>query len=214
MYRAAGVLSRQLGAPRHYNLVVADEEFDSAQKEHELYLEERKQLIDAARESSRTFDKAVLTFGAAIFGASIAFLKDIAPRPAADTLKWLGAAWLLFSIGLLIILLSFLFSHQACLFEIECATKEVVIRGQPPKNNPWSTATTWCNFLSVVLLFFGLLCWSSFAFANLNHGGIASMDKVDKVETPTEIKGYVPPSPPAKAPQERPAPPSQPPPKK
>jgi hypothetical protein len=184
---------------------VADQEFEYAQKEHELYLEERKQLVDAARESSRTFDKAVLTFGAAVFGASVAFLKDISPRPAPDTLKWLGAAWLLFSLGLLSILLSFLSSHRACLFEIECATKEVLFRGQPAKKHRWSTTTTWCNFLSIVLLFFGLLCWSIFAFANLSHGGTLS---TDKVEIPTEKRGYVPPSPPAKAPtpHQQPAP--------
>ena len=143
---------------------MADEEVDYTLKQHQLYLDERKQLVDAARESSRTFDKAVLTFGAAAFGASIAFLKDIAPHPAPDTLTWLGAAWLFFSLGLLSILLSFLFSHRACLFEIDCATKEVIISGQPQKKNPWSTITTWCNFLCIVLLFLGLLCWSRFAF--------------------------------------------------
>ena len=78
---------------------MADEEVDYTLKQHQLYLDERKQLVDAARESSRTFDKAVLTFGAAVFGASIAFLKDIAPHPAPDTLTWLGAAWLFFSLG-------------------------------------------------------------------------------------------------------------------
>lgn len=61
------------GLSQHYNSVMADAPlgFDSAWKEHELYLEERKQLVDAARESSRTFDKAVLTFGAAVFGGSL-----------------------------------------------------------------------------------------------------------------------------------------------
>jgi hypothetical protein len=48
--------------------------------EHELYLNERSQLIDAARESARTFDKAVLTFGSVAFGFSIGFIKDIAPQ--------------------------------------------------------------------------------------------------------------------------------------
>ncbi len=190
---------------------MADEQFTSAQKEHEQYLEERKQLIDAARESSRTFDKAVLTFGAAVFGASIAFLKDIAPRPAPETLRWLGAAWLLFSLGLLMILLSFLFSHRACLFEIECAAPVILWQGQPGTKNRWSTITTWCNFLCVVLLFLGLMCWSKFAFDNLKNGDRAVMNKL---QTPTEQKGYVPPPPPAKAPQQQPAAPPQQAPKK
>src|SRR5260370_20776557 len=114
---------------------MADEEVDYALKQHRLYLDERKQLVDAARESSRTFDKAVLTFGAAVFGASIAFLKDIAPHPAPDTIRWLGAASLFFSLGLHSILLSFLFTHPACLFEINSATKEVIITGQPQTKN-------------------------------------------------------------------------------
>ena len=38
---------------------------------YELYLDERKQLIDAARESARTFDKAVLTFGSVAFGSRL-----------------------------------------------------------------------------------------------------------------------------------------------
>ena len=50
-------------------------------KAHQLYLDDRKDLVDAARESARTFDKAVLTFGAAVLGFSIAFLKEVA-RPA------------------------------------------------------------------------------------------------------------------------------------
>src|ERR1039458_8552640 len=96
---------------------------DEGLAESQLYLNEREKLIDAARESARTFDKAVLAFGSAVFGFSIAFLKDIAPKPAPETLKWLGASWLLFSLGLLAILLSFLFSHRACMFEIEVAEK-------------------------------------------------------------------------------------------
>lgn len=45
-------------------------------EEYAAHMEERKTLIEAARESAKTFDQAVLAFGSAIFGASIAFLKD------------------------------------------------------------------------------------------------------------------------------------------
>lgn len=178
---------------------------DLQQREYELYLDERKQLIDAARESARTFDKAVLTFGAAVFGASIAFLKDIAPTPAAETLKWLGASWLLFSLGLLAILLSFVFSHRACMFEIDVGQKALGSCDYKRRRNLWSVATTSCNVLCIVLLFVGLLCWSRFAFDNLSHRGAP----MDKVQISTEKRGYVPPAPPAKAPSQ-PQPPSPP----
>jgi hypothetical protein len=159
----------------------------AAEKAYALYLDERKGLIDAARESARTFDQAVLAFGSAVFGFSVVFLKDIAPKPALDTLKWLGVSWLLFSLGLLAILLSFLFSHRACLFGIEDASEAARVSDYQPKTNPWGIATTVCNFVCIGLLFLGLLCWSVFAYANLSRG-----DTLSKVQTPTEKKDYLP----------------------
>ena len=80
------------------------EEYEQALREHAHFMQERDRLIDAARESARTFDKAVLTFGSAIFGASIVFLKDVAPNPHQGTLKWLGFSWFCFSTGISILL--------------------------------------------------------------------------------------------------------------
>jgi hypothetical protein len=174
----------------------SEEDDDPATNEHKQYLKERDALIDAARESARTFDKAVLTFGSAVFGFSIAFLKDVAPHPALDTLPWLGGAWFSFACGLLLILLSFLFSHRACMFEVECATNKVRDPNCPAQRNIWSVLTDWCNFLCIGCLFFGLLTWSVFAFKNLGKEGNQPMNRVDK---PSVEKGYVPP-PPAKQP--------------
>jgi len=172
---------------------------------YKQYLVERAQLIDAARESARTFDKAVLTFGSAIFGFSIAFLKDVAPSPASDTLKWLGFSWGCFSFGLLAILLSFLFSHRACIYEIEVGEKQLTIQGYQRKRNAWSIATTCCNVVSVTLLFAGLLFWSVFAFDNIGKGATS----VNKIQVPPDTRGYVPPRPPA-VPTSQPTNPPQP----
>jgi len=175
---------------------------------YSVYLEERKLLIDASRESARTFDKAILTFGSAIFGFSIAFVKDIAPKPTQGSLGWLVASWMLFSVGLLVILLSFLFSHKACHYEIEIGAHFLLDEDQESKKerrkakkNGWSVATDWCNFLCPPILFLGLICWSYFAYDNLRQGDTP----LSKTETSTE-KGYVPPSSPAKAPPQPQAP--------
>ncbi|MEN6537525.1 MAG: hypothetical protein ABFD60_16830 [Bryobacteraceae bacterium] len=133
----------------------------------ELYLEERKLLIDAARESSRTFDKAVLAFGSAAFGASVAFLKDVVPHPLVETVVWLEVSWLCFSLGILAILLSFLFSHRACFFEIE-RSRKIASGVRPDETNPWAFATETCNWVSVALLFLGILIWIRFVIANLS----------------------------------------------
>jgi len=149
--------------------MAVDDKFPYTAEEHSQYLDERKTLIESARESARTFDQAVLAFGSAIFGASIAFLKDVAPHPQHYTLKWLAASWSLFSFGLLAVLLSFLFSHKACMFEVEAGAAVLRNRQHETKVNRWSNTTDKCNYLGVVLLFLGLLSWSVFAFENLAH---------------------------------------------
>ncbi len=148
---------------------MSDESADQYLRDHAQYMEERKGLIDAARESLRTFDQAVLAFGSAVFAASVAFLKDVAPNPLPFTLKWLGISWALFSVGLLAALLSFLFSHRACMFEIDEGAK-ALDRSYNRSSNLWTTGTDVCNCLSVGLLFCGLLSWSLFGFENVAKG--------------------------------------------
>jgi hypothetical protein len=195
--------------------LMAEEPHKQALREHRQYLDERKQLIDAARESARTFDKAVLTFGAAVFGASIAFIKDVAPKPEAYTLKWLAVSWGLFSVGLLAIILSFLFAHQACMFEIDVGTEALGKEDFRRPKNRWSTATDCANILCVAFLFLGLLSWSVFAFENLMaSGGTMPNNPPSPSQQEPAKKSYTPPRTPAPPPptQSVPAPPSQSPP--
>jgi hypothetical protein len=63
--------------PDAVNSMAAEQD---AQKRYEDYRDERKALIDAARESARTFDQAMLAFGSVVFGFSIGFIKEVAPN--------------------------------------------------------------------------------------------------------------------------------------
>jgi len=138
---------------------------------HAQHMEERKGLIDAARESSRTFDQAVLAFGAAVFGASVAFLKDVAPNPQIYTIKWLCVSWSAFIVGLLAVILSFQFSHKACLFRIDEGEHQLRNPGAERLKNGWATWTAWCNYLCVLFLFIGVAAWTVFALENLAKPG-------------------------------------------
>jgi hypothetical protein len=184
-------------------------------EDYAAYMEERKTLIEAARESAKTFDQAVLAFGSAIFGASVAFLKDVAPHPQHFTLKWLGFAWFLFSFGLFAALLSFIWSHKACMFEIDAASAALGKPGAQRPSNKWSTLTDWCNYLCIGLLFLGLASWSIFALENLDQGeNIMSQQSQNQPPQPYEKveKGYVPPKappPPPRANQTTPLPASE-----
>lgn len=57
--------------------------------EYQVYLDERKALIDAEREGARLFDKAILTLTAGAFGLSLAFIKQIVTVIKCGTLLWL-----------------------------------------------------------------------------------------------------------------------------
>ena len=173
-------------------------------EEYAAHMDERKTLTEAARDSAKTFDQAVLAFGSAIFGASVAFLKDVAPHPQRFTLKWLGGAWILFASGLLAALMSFIWSHRACMSEIDAAS---AILGKPEAQRPsnrWSTLTDYCNYICVGLLFLGLISWAVFALENLSEGeNVMAQHPQNQPPQPYEKveKGYVPPKAPPPPPR-------------
>jgi hypothetical protein len=145
--------------------------YEDLKQNHDQHMSERDKLIDAARESSRTFDKAVLAFGAAVFGASVAFLKDVAPKPQPDTLLWLGISWSCFTVGLLAVVLSFLFSHKACISRIEESAATLANPKAKAAKDLWGGLTSFCNYACVVLLFCGVVAWIVFAVENLAQSG-------------------------------------------
>jgi hypothetical protein len=59
---------------------------------YEVYLEERKSLVDAEREGSRSFDKAILTLAAGAFGLSLTFIRQIVPNIESGTMFMLICA--------------------------------------------------------------------------------------------------------------------------
>jgi hypothetical protein len=149
---------------------MAGETYQHEKLLHAQHMTERDKLTDAARESSRTFDQAVLAFGAAIFGASVAFLKDVAPKPQSYSLPWLCVSWFCFTIGLLAVILSFLFSHKACLARIDDGAAQLS-NPNAKDTDRWGTLTNWCNYLCVGFLFFGVVAWVIFALENLAKPG-------------------------------------------
>jgi hypothetical protein len=178
-------------------------------EEHALHIAERTALIEAARESARTFDQAVLAFGSAIFAASIAFLKDVAPNPQSGTIKWLGISWGMFAGGLLFVLLSFLFSHKACMRGIEISETALLHPKKARPKNEFSNITDWCNYLCVGLLFLGILSWIVFAFGNVGKSEKDMSNPPKPAPVRTEDRGYTPPrNPPPPPPPTQPAPPA------
>lgn len=135
---------------------------------YQLYIDERKMLIEAIKDSASSFDKAILTFGSGAFAISIAFLKDIAPNPHPNTLPLLGWSWLLFAASLVLILVAFVMSQKACNAQIDISYDELVKRMERRKNG-WGIATTILNYLSILVLALAFLLSGLFVYWNKIH---------------------------------------------
>jgi hypothetical protein len=141
------------------------------QPEYDQHMVERDKLIDAARESLKTFDQAILAFGSAVFAASVAFIKDVAPKPLPYSIPWLCGAWLCFTIGLIAIGLSFLFSHQTCMARIEYSEARLRNRDAIEPKDKWGQLTYWCNYGCLGFLLLGVIAWITFAIENIAKSG-------------------------------------------
>lgn len=151
--------------------MMADETPNETQWTYEQFIKQRKELADSAEGASKTFDKAILTFGSAVFGASIAFLKDVAPKPP-NSLSWLCVSWSFFTAGLLAVVLSFQLSHRTCMSRIEDLDRQYQNPEAKESKDVWGVFTTVCNFACILFLFFGIVAWIVFATHNLaNPGG-------------------------------------------
>ncbi len=144
---------------------MANEDFAFKEKKYQLFIDERKLLIQAEQEGAKTFDKAILTFTSGAFGVSIAFLKDIVPHPFPNTFWLIGYSWALFSLSLLSILFSFLASQNACKKSIELAYEKIM--NDKNETNTWSTVTLISNYCSLLLLALAFIFSGCFVYWNL-----------------------------------------------
>ena len=186
---------------------------------YDVYLEERKLLIDAEREGARTFDKAILTLSAGALALSITFLEKIV-RVDQTTIWWgLIASWIAFGGSILLILFSFLTSQWACRRQIEILDEELINDAGQRKsktNNNWTTATTVLNIASILSFTVGVTFFCCFSFANLPKETAMSEKQKDygfvppKAPAKTVEKGIIPPKSPSRPIEEGYTPPKTP----
>jgi hypothetical protein len=143
---------------------------DGTKSDYDVYLEERKLLIDAEREGARTLDKAVLTLSAGALALSITFLEKVAPLSTTITRWTLIAAWIAFGVSILLILVSFLTSQWACKRQRDILDDEWLNAAAEHKQsakNKWTTATIILNITSILAFAAGVTFFCYFTIANL-----------------------------------------------
>jgi len=139
-------------------------------EKYQVYLSERKALVDAALEQSRFFDKAILTLAAGVFGLSITFIRQFVPAGQNAQGVWLlFIAWILFGTSIVSTLISFLTSQSACEKQIAVMEKEYFHQSISSKTekNKCRIWTARLNILSIVLFLFGIVFLGLFSATNL-----------------------------------------------
>lgn len=141
---------------------------NGAELEFKVYLEERRQLEDAVRESSNLFDKAILTLSGGAFGLSLTFIRQIAPTVKQETIYMLIIAWTCFCISMLSTLISFLTSKSACRKQIEILENQYFGHEElPSKENKLSQFTTFLNITSITCFILGTIWLTVYCIKNL-----------------------------------------------
>ena len=138
--------------------------------EYQVYLDERKQLIDAERNTAQQFDKAILTLASGALGLSITFIKQIAPHPKSQSIYFLIVAWVLFSFSILSTLISFLISQAACRRQREILDQDISEKEHKINNNA-ADWTNRLNYLSIAFFILGIVFLIIFSAVNLPKGG-------------------------------------------
>lgn len=134
----------------------------------DIYLDERKSLVDAQQTSYQQFDKYVLTLSTGFLSLSVVFLKDIFPHIEISHKGVLIISWILFTASILSTLLSFLASQQAYKQAIQI-TEDYYINGNDKAlklKNHWGIVTMILNLFSAT--FFVLAVITTIYFVSIN----------------------------------------------
>jgi hypothetical protein len=138
----------------------------SSKLPEDVYLEERKLLIDEEREAARTFDKAMLTLSGGALGLSLSFIKQLVPHP--HLIGLLATAWSSLAVALLATILGLHISQSAIRRARDMLDGDQ--RGDKDALNQKNTPARWTdcfNWIAATTFMVGIVLLVMFALLNL-----------------------------------------------
>jgi hypothetical protein len=186
---------------------------------HQIYIDERKALVDGEQAAAEQFDKNILTLAAGALGISLVFLEKIAPDPDVKTLNYLYVAWIALVISLLATLSSLLTSQHAYRRQREILEEVFFPKSEAAnhhaKPNKWAKQTNFLNWTSIIAFIVGVFMLATFSIqsfklkiinkktaAAIYLGGSKMIGNNPILQIPSQpnIRGPVPPNPPTPPP--------------
>ncbi len=135
-------------------------------EKEEIYLEERRMLVQAEQDAYQQFDKTIITIASGGLGLSLLFLKDILDKDQITSQWLLIVSWCSFILSILSTLLSFMGSQRAFRRQIEI-TDELYSKNQThDSNNKPAKATEKLNYFSIGFLILAIILLVIFVSLN------------------------------------------------
>jgi len=141
-------------------------EHDYDYTKYKAFVDERRQLVNAANQSFQFFDKGILTLAAGALGVSITFINDIVSDIKPETKYLLLVAWIGFIISILSTLISFLSSGSGHLKHIEELQKWYFSENQKTFTRRFDWPK-WLNYTSIGTFILGASLLAAFCYTNL-----------------------------------------------
>ena len=134
------------------------------------YHEFRAHLIESRQKSYEQFDKSVFLLSGGGLTVSLALLKNIVPFDTAVSKNLLVTSWILFTIPLILTLLSFIFSQKALDLQIDL-TDDYYLKDDKSalsKTNTFSVITKYFNYSSAISFIAGVTVLLRFVYINIS----------------------------------------------
>lgn len=112
----------------------AQEAYELRQLEYKTYLDERKVLLEGAKEGSRSFDKAIMTLSAGALALSFTFIGNNIAELTNFEKGILIASWVMLGFSLILIIISFQTSLHAHQHKIDLLGLKLVLNDEPQKD--------------------------------------------------------------------------------
>jgi hypothetical protein len=136
---------------------------------HDLYLEERKLLLDLQKANTEQFDKAILTVSSGAIGLSIVFMYNLIPDPIESTKACLIGGWFLLLLSILAMIASFLFGQWACDQRIDVINSSACGDPCPVFRVDWAWWTRTLNLFAFLFFVLGVAAILTFASVNFYY---------------------------------------------
>jgi len=134
--------------------------------DHQMYLDERRLLVEGEVQVAARFDKSVLTLSGGALLLSMTFVNDIVS--GSPKVTWaLIVAWILLGMAIVAMLVSLLTSQKAYQRQQDILDKAFGDSEGGDERNCWACGTKWLNRISIMLFLVGIAFLGCFTVVNM-----------------------------------------------